>query len=76
MCVKDNIDIIVVNETQLDDSFTRRQQFCGVMIIVREDIPCREIRYDNFGYNLEGIFLEISNRKHKWLLFGGYCNTK
>ena len=36
------------------------------MIIVREDIPCREIRYANFGYNFEGIFLEISTKKHKW----------
>ena len=90
--VKGNIDIIVVTETKLDDSFTK-QQFAiegyhlpysrhrdvtggGVMIFVREDIPCREIINNHVSENMEGIFLEISTRKQKWLLFGGYCNNK
>ena len=46
------------------------------MIFVRENIPCREIIFDNVEENMEGIFLEISTRKQQWLLFGGYCNNK
>ena len=46
------------------------------MIIVREDIPCREIIRNNEDVKIEGIFLEINTWKRKWLLFGGYCNNK
>ena len=35
----------------------------GVMIIVREDIPCREIIRNNEDVKIEGIFLEINTRK-------------
>ena len=90
--VKSNIDIIVITETKLDESFPV-QQFVvegyrpsfrqdrdrlggGVMIIVREDIPCREICTIDNEVNIEGIFLEFSTRKQKWLLLGGYCNKK
>ena len=87
-----NIDIIVVNESKIDASFTQ-QQFAidgyhlpyrrdrnafggGIMIFIREDIPCRELIFDNNEEKLEGIFIELSTRKQKWLLFGGYCNKK
>ena len=77
--VKGNIDIIVVVEIKIDDSFTQ-QQFAiegyhlpfrrdrnalggGVMIFVREDIPVREIFCDNVALNIEGIFVEINLRK-------------
>ena len=87
-----NLDIIVVNESKIDASFTQ-QQFAiegyhlpyrcdrnafggGVMIFVREDIPCREIVLNKDEEKIEGIFIEISTRKQKWLFFGGYCNKK
>ena len=44
----------------------------GVMIYVRNDIPCRELKSHNVTDNFEGIVLEINLRKGKWLLFGGY----
>ena len=47
-----------------------------VMIIVREGIPCREIRTSDNEVNIERIFLESSTRKQKWLLFVGYCNKE
>ena len=47
----------------------------GVMIFVK-DIPCREILKVAIETNIEGILLEFSTRKKKWLPFGGYCNKK
>ena len=44
----------------------------GVIIYVREDIPCRELKSLKKPDNFEGIVLEINLRKAKWLLFGGY----
>ena len=87
-----NIDIIVVNESKIDASFTQQQLAIdgyhlpyrrdrnafggGIMIFIREDIPCRELIFDNNEEKLEGIFIELSTRKQKWLLFGGYRNKK
>ena len=62
-----NLDIIVVNESKIDTSFTQ-QQFAiegyhlpyrrdrnafggGVMIFVRENIPCRDIVLKGRGEN-------------------------
>ena len=86
-----NLDI-VVNESKIDASFTQQQFAIegyhlpyrrdrnafggGVMIFVREDIPCREIVLNKDEEKIEGIFIEISTRKQKWLFFGGYCNKK
>ena len=82
--VSGNIDIVVVNECKTDTSFTQSQFSIagyhlpfrkdrnlmggGVMIFVREDIPCKEIRTVNDELNIEGIFylLEITSRKQKW----------
>ena len=47
-----------------------------IINVVREDIPCREIIRNHLDVKIEGIFLEISTRKQKWLLFGVYCNNK
>ena len=87
-----NIDILVITETKLDETFTN-QQFAiegfnlpfrvnrnansgGVIIYVREDIPCRELITFSENLNMEGIFLEINIRKTKWLIFGGYNSNK
>ena len=89
--IKENIDILVITESKIDSSFPFNQfeiegysQFRldksstsgGVIIYVREDIPCRELKDDQIGKNIQGIFLEINLRKSKWLLFGGYNNDK
>ena len=87
--VKGNLDIIVVTESKLDESFPQRQFLIagynlpfradrnrnggGIIIYVREDIPCREIeKTHSTKRNLEGIFLELNLRRSKILLFGGY----
>ena len=44
----------------------------GVMIYVREDIPCKMLSKHDTPDDCEGIFLELNLRKVKWFLFGGY----
>ena len=89
--IKGNLDILVLTETKIDDSFPN-QEFRidgytsirldrdihggGVLVYVKEDIPYREIRYHTSTRDLEGVTLEINLRKSKWLLFGGYNHTK
>ena len=38
----------------------------GILLIVREDIPCKIIKTD-CDTDFEGIFVEINLRKKKWL---------
>ena len=89
--IKGYIDILVITESKIDSSFPVNQfeiggyshfrldksaTSGGVIIYVREDIPCRKIREHSHELNIEGIFLEINLRKSKWLLFGGYNHDK
>ena len=83
-----NIDIMVISETKIDDSFPTSQFHMdgfrkpfrldrnnfggGLMIYVREDIPCNLLKKHSFPGDIEGIFLELNFRKSKWLLFGTY----
>ena len=92
LLIKGNIDILVLTESKLDNTFPL-QQFAiegysmpfrldnsatsgGVIIYVREDIPSRELTSHTAIDNFEGIFLEINLRKTKWLIFGGYNHNK
>ena len=86
--VKDYIDILIVSETKLDDSFPENQftieGYCspfrydrnssggGMIVFIREDIPCRELKKHIIPGNIEGQYLEIHLRRNKWLLFTGY----
>lgn len=83
-----NIDILVVIETKLDDTFEtanfildgfsepfrrdRDSHGGGVLIYVRNDIPSKELGDHTFPSDIEGIFVELNFRKSKWLLFGTY----
>ena len=86
--MSNNLDILVVLETKLDDSFPTNQFIIsgytkpyrinrnkfggGVMIYVKENIPSKELNKHNFTKTIEGLFLEINLRKTKLLLFGTY----
>ena len=96
MQIKGNIDILVITESKLDRIFPSQLFFFegyampyridrnanggGLLIYIREDIPCRDLAKYSFSNNttsiFEGIFLEINLRKTKWLLFGGYNPMK
>ena len=89
--IQGKVDIFVVSETKLDESFPRGQfaiegystpirfdrnnEGGGIIIYVRSDIPCKVIKY-NLPNNIEGIFIELNLRKKKWILFGGYNPNK
>ena len=85
--IGDNIDILLISETKIDDSFPvgqfiisrfhtpfrkdRNDKGGGLIFFIRDHIPCRRI-YLDFSPNIEAIVIEINLKKRKWLLFGIY----
>ena len=80
LLIKDKIDIFLISETKLDSSFPsgqfvikgystpfrldRNQNGGGLLLYVREDIPCKILK----EYTPENLFVEINLRSRKWLL--------
>ena len=90
--VKDKVDVLMISETKLDSTFPSAQfsiegysepfrldRNChggGIMIYVKEHLPCKRITSYSFPENVETLFLEITLGKAKWLLVGGYNPKK
>ena len=90
--IKNNLDIIIFSETKLDDSYPTSQFIIdgyskpfrldrdsngsGILLYLKEDIPCKQLINHTFCEGIEGIFIEIKFRKSKWLLFGTYHPPK
>ena len=88
--IKGNVDVLVISETKLDESFPEwqfkipgfatpfrrdRNEFgVGIMVFVREDIPSKLISKETL--DIEGIFIELNFRKKKWLLSCSYNPNK
>ena len=88
LLIKDNIDILLISETKLDDTFPSGQFMIdgykkpirldrnrfggGILFFLRDDLPCKELPSHNLPNDVEGIFIEITIRKLKWLIVGGY----
>jgi predicted transport protein len=86
-----NVDILILTETKLDDTFPENQFLIngfkkpyrkdrnkfggGVMIYVRDDIPSQEKDKFKLPDGVEGIIVEINLRKSKFLLIGTYHST-
>ena len=82
------LDVLVLTETKLDDSFPKAQFLVdgfsepyrydrnrkagGIMIYIRENIPSTLLEKLNFSDDIKGLFVELNFRKVKWLLFGTY----
>ena len=80
--IKGNVDILVISETKLDESFLENQfkipgftppfrrnrnEFGGgIMVFVREDIHSKVISMETLS--IEGMFIEPNLRKKKRLL--------
>ena len=89
--IDNQLDILVLVETKLDNSFTTKQFLIpgytkpyskirnknggGVMIYIKENIPSKEVNKHKFAKKVEGLFIEINLRKSKLLLFGTYHST-
>ena len=85
--VKDNLDLLLVSETKVDDSYPsaqfkienyskpirldRTRHGGGLMFFARDDLPCHEIKCE-LPADVECIFLELKIRQCKWLVVGGY----
>ena len=86
--IKDKLDVLVVTETKLDDSFPSSQFTIegflppyrldrninggGILIYVSELIPCNQVKLLAKSNDVESILIEINLRNTKWLLLGGY----
>ena len=86
--IKRNLDILVIIETKIDESFPTSQFLIdgfhepfrkdrhdnggGLLIYLNEDIPMKELDLHTFPEDVEGMFIEINRGKRKLLLFGSY----
>ena len=79
-----NLDILLISETRLDDSFPTAQfllngfpkqyvDWCSnggrILLYIRDDIPSRLLSNSN---KAESIFAEINFREKKWLICAFY----
>ena len=86
-----NLDIILLSETKLDDSFPSAQFMLknfgipyrldrnsnggGLLLYVREDIPSKFLKVKS-DCNIESICVEVNLRKRKWFINGSYNPNK
>ena len=87
MLVKDSLDILVLQETKLDETFPEGQFYIdgfmppfrrdrnkyggGVMIFARDSIPAKVLEID-LPNDIESIFVELNFNNNKWLIMGTY----
>ena len=92
LLIEDILDILVVTETKIDASYPtaqfeingfgtpfgldRNKHGGGVMIYVREHLPCKPIQFQNKPNNVEVIFYELTLRKKKVGDCGGLQPSK
>ena len=85
--IKDTLDIFVVTETKIDESYTtspfkiegfgspfrldRNKHGRGVMVYIREHLPCKLIPFHNKPKDIETILFGLTRNK-KWLIMGAY----
>ena len=89
MCIiHGNVDILIITETKLDDTFTnsqfkiegfsypyrldRTKEGEGIMLLIREDIPSKILIKHSLPVDIEAIMVEINLRKTKFLLLATY----
>ena len=79
-----NVDVLLVSETKLDDSFPtaqflldgfskpcrldRSSNGSGILFYVKDDISSRLLTDHRLPDNVECLFIEINIRNKKWLL--------
>ena len=90
--IEGKIDIFVVSETKIDSSFPSSQFSLdgfaeplrrdrnihggGVLMYYRNDLHFKEVKPISFPADVEVIFAELTLRKAKWLIVGGYNPDK
>lgn len=84
---KHNIDVLLLTETKVDESFTdaqfkldnyailrkdRNGHGGGILLYINENIPFKVLRKYTLPDDIEVLVVEINLRKRKWLLIGAY----
>ena len=88
--IKGNVDILMLSETKLDDSFPmgqflidnfsepirvdRNKNGGGILLYIREDIPSNILSFETLP--IKGFYVEINLHKKKWLLSCSYNPDK
>ena len=88
LLVRDNVDILVIEETKIDETFPtgqfiiedymppfrkdRNQYGGGLLIYVKDNIPAKIVEDHQMSNDIESIFIELNFRRNKWLLMGTY----
>ena len=88
---EDNIDILVILETKIDNSFPenhfsidgynlpyrldRNQDRGRLLVYFRTGVPSRKL-ITNLPENVDGIFVDMNIRNKKWLIIAGYNPRK
>ena len=78
-----HVDIFILTETKLDDSFPtsqfmvdgfskpywqdRNRNGGGIMIYICDDIPSKLLTKHVFPDDIKGLFVELTFRKNQWL---------
>ena len=86
--VEKDLDIFLISETKIDDSFTETQFLYkgyskphrkdrklgagGLLLYVNENIPNRELTEHTLSDDVEIMCVEINLKKQKWVLIGIY----
>ena len=86
--IKDNIDLLLVSETKVDDTYPtaqfkidgyskpiRMDRDChggGLMIFSRDDLPFHELKSHTLPSDIECTFSELRIWQSKWLVVTGY----
>ena len=55
-----------------DSRVDRNKNGDGIMIFIRDTNSIKTLEIHNFPKGVEGIYLELTFRKYKWLLCGTY----
>ena len=86
--VAENVDILVISETKLDESFPtsqfsingfkkpfrydRNANGGGILVYIRDKVPANEIKQMNIANSIECVLTEINVGKKKWALISTY----
>lgn len=90
--VSGKVDILLISETKIDDSFPKTQFFIpgfaspyrlnrtanggGLLLYIREDIPSKLLKTYNIPRDNESFFIEINLHNKKWLIGATYNPSK
>ena len=82
--VGNNIDILMVSETKIGDTFPESQFLMkgfstpcrldwtakcgGILLCIKQEIPSKYIKKPTVNQSFEGFFVELNLRSKKWLL--------